>query len=238
MSQTAQRNLLLLKLPKEEAAKVLAVAEFVHIDVRESVIEPNRPIDFVDFLQSGVISIVSQMNNGRMVEIANVGNEGFIGIPILLNVESIPEKAFCQVEATAWRISAKNFKKVLLESPALSSLCHKYLATFLNQVARNSGCNWVHSIEERCARWLLLTHDRVEGDEFFLTQEFLAMMLGVTRSGVNLAAGMLAKAQLITYVRGKITVLDRAGLEQVTCECYSSMRSYFDKTFGLLPSPL
>jgi CRP-like cAMP-binding protein len=141
--------------------------------------------------------------------------------------------AFCQVEGSGWRIPVEKFKQMLEKSSELNELCKKYLATFLNQVARNSGCNWSHSIEERCARWLLLTHDRVDGDEFHLTQEFLATMLGVTRGGVNLAAGSLAKANLITYVRGKITVLDRLGLEKSTCECYSSIRSYFDRTFSL-----
>ncbi|MGH2510465.1 MAG: Crp/Fnr family transcriptional regulator [Ktedonobacteraceae bacterium] len=234
MSETAQpRNLLLRKLPEHQLAYILAVAEFVHVDLREPIIEPYKPMGFVDFPESGVISIVTQLDNGRMIEIANIGNEGFVGIPIFLKVEAVPEKAFCQVQATAWRIKASDFKKLVTEVPELTTLCEKYLATFLNQIARNSGCNWTHSIEERCARWLLLTHDRVDGDEFTLTQEFLAMMLGVTRGGVNLAAGTLAKAGLISYVRGKITVLDRQGLEDVTCECYNAMRKYFNQTFDL-----
>jgi CRP-like cAMP-binding protein len=234
MKVTSQpRNLLLDRLPKEQLDRVLAVSEFVHLDLRESVSEPQKAMKFVDFPESGVISIVTVMDNGRMVEIANVGREGFVGVPVFLKLESIAEKAFCQVEATAWRVSANDFKKLLAESPELDSLCKKYTGTFLNQIARNSGCNWTHSIEERCARWLLLTHDRVDGNEFILTQDFLAMMLGVTRGGVNVAAGILAKANLITYARGKITVLDRKGLEEVTCECYGSMRKYFDQTFAL-----
>jgi CRP-like cAMP-binding protein len=212
--------------------ELLSSAELVHFNLREYLIEQDKPIHFVEFPESGVISVLTQMDS-RLIEIANVGNEGFIGIPVLLGVKSIPEVAFCQIEGSAWRVPAEKFRQMLEEAPELKSLCHRYLATFLNQVARNSGCNWTHTIEERCARWLLLTHDRVDGDEFHLTQEFLATMLGVTRGGVNLAAGILAKANLITYVRGKITVLDRPGLEKSTCECYGFIRRYFDETFCL-----
>lgn len=226
------RNLLLRKLPKNHLDDLLSSAEFVHFNLRDYLIEQDKPIQSVSFPESGVISVLTQIDS-RLVEIANVGNEGFIGIPVLLGVESIPEVAFCQVEGAGWRVPAEKFRQMLMQTPELESLCHRYLATFLNQVARNSGCNWTHSIEERCARWLLLTHDRVDGDEFHLTQEFLATMLGVTRGGVNLAAGVLAKANLITYVRGKITVLDRPGLEQSTCECYGAIRRYFNETFCL-----
>jgi CRP-like cAMP-binding protein len=225
-------NLLLRKLPPQHREELLSSAELVHFNLREYLIEHETPIKYVEFPESGVISVLTQIDS-RLVEIANVGYEGFIGIPILLGVDTIPEVAFCQVEGSGWRIPVEKFKQMLEKSSELNELCKKYLATFLNQVARNSGCNWSHSIEERCARWLLLTHDRVDGDEFHLTQEFLATMLGVTRGGVNLAAGSLAKANLITYVRGKITVLDRLGLEKSTCECYSSIRSYFDRTFSL-----
>jgi CRP-like cAMP-binding protein len=231
-TQLEPQNLLLRKLPRPQMEELLSSAELVHFNLREYLIEQDKPIHFVEFPESGVISVLTQMDS-RLIEIANVGNEGFIGIPVLLGVKSIPEVAFCQVEGSGWRVPAEKFRQMLEEAPELNSLCHRYLATFLNQVARNSGCNWTHSIEERCARWLLLTHDRVDGDEFHLTQEFLATMLGVTRGGVNLAAGTLAKANLITYVRGKITVLDRPGLEKSTCECYGSIRRYFDETFCL-----
>ena len=209
----------------------MSVAEFVHLDVREPTIEPLSSIEFADFPETGVMSVVNLVSSNRIVEIANVGNEGFVGVPLFLNVEAMAERVFCQIEAAAWRISADNFKRFLIEYPEFHSLCEKYVATYLNQIASNGTCNWVHSIEERCARWLLMAHDRVEGDEFFLTQEFLSGMLGVTRGGVNLAAGTLAKAGLITYVRGKITILDRAALEQATCECYGDMRSYFERVF-------
>ena len=233
MSATeSPRNLIFKKLPAANLSAILSRCEYVHYDLRDHLIESERAIEYVHFPESGVISVLTQID-GRLVEIANVGREGFVGIPVLLSVKSIPEIAFCQVVGSGWRMPVEIFKQLLNESLELSVLCHRYLATFLNQVARNSGCNWTHSIEERCARWLLLTHDRVDGDEFHLTQEFLATMLGVTRGGVNMAAGALAKANLITYVRGKITILDRPGLEKATCGCYGSIRRYFDETFEL-----
>ncbi len=226
------RNFLLRQLPQEQFKDFLKVAEFVHLDIREPIIEPLKSIMFVDFPETGVISIVTLVGE-RMVEIANVGNEGFIGVPVLLNVKAMSERAFCQIEATAWRIATENFQELLTKNSKLQTLCQKYIATYLNQIACNTSCNWVHSIEERCARWLLMAHDRVDGNEFILTQEFLAVMLGASRGGVNLAAGVLANAGLITYVRGKIIILDRNGLELVACDCYSSIRDYFNQTFDL-----
>jgi len=227
------KNFLLGMLHEELAQNILNASEFVHVDLREAIIEPNKPIENVFFPESGVLSVVTVMDKEKLVEVANVGREGFVGVPVLLGVTSTPEKIFCQVEASGWSLPATTFRNLLSEHRELLATCNLYQSTFLQQVARNSGCNWVHSVEERCARWLLLTHDRVDGDAFFLTQEFLALMLGVTRSGVNLAAGALAKAGLITYIRGKIIILDRAGLERATCECYSVIRSYFNQTFGL-----
>jgi CRP-like cAMP-binding protein len=226
------KNLLLRQLSPAHLQDVLKVAEFVHLDVREPILDPGKPIEFVDFPESGVISIVTPLDANKVVEIANVGPEGFVGVPIFLFVNSIPERAFCQVEGTAWRISSRNFQKLLKDIPELNLICRKYVATFLDQIATNTACNWVHPIEQRCSRWLLLAHDRVDGDQFGLTQEFLAMMLGVTRAGVNLAAGTLAKAGLISYSRGKITILDRSGLEQASCGCYRSLRNYFDQIIG------
>jgi CRP-like cAMP-binding protein len=235
MTPPTSHNLLLRSLPKEQMYRVMSVAELVHLGVREPIIEPNETISFVDFPESGVISIVSPMGDDKLVEIANIGYEGFVGSQVLLGVDSSPEQAFCQVPADAWRISTADFRQLVDESPHLSYICHRYVATLLHQIACNGSCNWIHSIEKRCARWLLLAHDRVEGDQFALTQETLAMMLGVTRDGVNLAAGNLAKANLINYVGGKVTILDRFGLEKAACECYSTMRAYFEKTLGSHP---
>ena len=224
------KNQILLQLPEVEARRLMAAAEFVHLDLRENVIEPNKPITHVLFPETGVISLVTPMEQGSLVEIVTIGRDGFVGTPVLAGLESIPEWAFCQIEATGWRISVNDFRRSLASSKELSRLCHRYECALFSQIARSIGCNWTHSIEERCARWLLSTQDRVDGNQFYLTQEFLAMMLGITRSGVNLAAGVLQKAGLITYARGNITILDREGLERFACPCYKVISDFFQKT--------
>lgn len=226
------RNLLLSKLERGKLDTILRAAELVHLDIRDNVILPDTKIEFVDFPEIGVTSLVTPMEDGSLIEIATIGNEGFVGSSVLLGVEAVPEWAFCQVAGSSWRLPIKDFKRLLSAYPEFSKLCERYGVAVFSQVARNMGCNWTHSIEERCARWLLLTHDRVDGNRFYLTQEFLAMMLGVTRSGVNAAAGVLQKAGLITYVRGTITILDRCALEKVACPCYSAISSYFRATFS------
>lgn len=226
------RNLLLRKLSEPVRQDLLSVAEFVHIDIRENLIEPNKPIPFVDFPESGVMCLLTPMSDGSLVEIATIGKEGMMGVPVALGVHSVSEVAFCQVPGTAWRVPREQFLRLLQQHDELSLLCRRYAAALFEQVAINTGCNRTHSIEERCARWLLLTRDRCGSDEFVLTQEFLATLLGVSRTGINLVAGMFSKAKLISYVRGKITILDAPGLEEVCCDCYFAMRKQFEKVIS------
>ncbi len=235
MKPDEPRNLLLRSLPLAIREAILNASELVHLDLRENLIEPNKPIRFVDFPESGVMSLLQPMDDGSLVEIANIGSEGMVGVTVVLGVRTIGEIAFCQVEGSARRIPTDAFLHLVKMYPELLSLCQRYAVTLFDQVARNTGCNRTHSVEERCARWLLLTHDRCHTNQFVLTQEFLSLMLGVSRTGVNLAAGILSKAQLISYVRGKITILDRAGLEAVSCECYEAMTSYFRQVMDAEP---
>jgi CRP-like cAMP-binding protein len=228
------KNHLLKQLSPKHIKSVYETAEFVHMDINDNVIEPNKPIKFVDFPETGVTSLVAVMSQRSTIEIATVGNEGFIGTSILLGVDIVPEWAFCQVSGASWRLPVADFQRLRIDSPEFNLLCQRFAVTLFNQVCRNLGCNSLHSINKRCARWLLTTHDRVDGDQFYLTQEFLAVMLGVTRSGVNAAAGELQKAGLITYVRGKITILDRVGLERACCDCYRAIMQYYEQIFGVL----
>ncbi len=231
MSEThAPKNLLLRRLSAPTREAILSQAEFVHIDVRENLIESNKPIRFVDFPESGVMCLLTPMSDGSLVEIATIGKEGMTGFPLILGVSTVGEVAFCQVTGTAWRIPSETFLSLSQQYDELSLLCRRYAAALFEQVAINTGCNRTHTIEERCARWLLLTRDRCDCDEFVLTQEFLATLLGVSRTGINLVAGMFSKAKLISYVRGKITILDQAGLEEVCCDCYFAMRDQFDQS--------
>lgn len=231
-SEGKPRNSLLRRLPERVAQAVIDAAEFVHIDLRENLIEANKPLQFVDFPETGVMCLLTPMDDGSLVEVATIGREGLIGVPLLLGVNSVSEIAFCQVPGTAWRIPKNQFLELLQEHDELSVLCRRYAMALFEQVALNTGCNRSHSVEQRCARWLLLTRDRCDSDEFPLTQEFLATMLGVSRPAINGVAGMLSRAKLISYVRGKITILDRGGLEEVCCTCYFKMRKHFDEVIS------
>lgn len=215
-------NRILRKLQPDDIQSMLPLMELVELDIKASIYEPNHPIEYAYFPESGVISIVTPLEDGSSVEVAVIGNEGMVGLPVILQANSSPTRAFCQVSGKSWRIKAECLKQQMDRSANFTRLMLRYTQTVFDLIAQTSACNRLHTIEERCARWLLLLHDRASNgsDTFFLTQEFLAQMLGVRRSGVNLAAGMLQKANLINYVRGKITILDRTGLEEACCECY------------------
>jgi CRP-like cAMP-binding protein len=233
MSSIEPRNLLLRSFSEATRRAGLDASELVHLDLRDDIIVRDKPITFVDFPENGVMSILTPMENGSLVEIANIGKEGMVGVSVLMGVHDVSEVAFCQVQGSAYRIATEQFLALTKRFPEIAPLCQRYAMTLFDQVARNTGCIRTHTIEERCARWLLLTHDRCNADQFVLTQEFLALMLGVSRTGVNLAAGVLAKAGLIHYVRGKITILDRKGLESVSCDCYFAMNDYFSKIMNM-----
>jgi CRP-like cAMP-binding protein len=241
MNNIQPENLLLRSLPLEVWHAVLEKSELVQLDLRESVIKPNIAMTYVDFPENGVISLLQPMADGSLVEVANIGNEGMLGVTVLFDAFEVGETAFCQVEGKAYRIAIDSFVELLKRYPQLRSVCERYTVTLLDQLSRNSGCFRTHSTAQRCARWMLSTHDRCHKKTFILTQEFLALMLGVSRTSVNQAAGLLAKAELISYVRGKVIVLDRVGLEQASCICYSEMSNYYNKIMlakppALLPS--
>lgn len=155
-----------------------------------------------------------------MVEVGTVGFEGFVGLPILFEDDTLPNRVIIQVEGDAWRIGADEFRRVLEERRTIRHMCLRYAAYFTAQISQSVACNRLHTLEERCARWLLMTHDRVHREGFEITHEFLAFMLGVRRAGVTVAMGTLQPAGIIQYRRGRITVLDRPQLEAASCSCY------------------
>ena len=166
------------------------------------------------------------------VEAAVIGFEGMVGLPVALGNAVGPHEVICQVGDGSWQMAADRFKELLPECPELRTVLQRYALTFMNQAARSSACNRMHEINQRLARWLLLVHDRVPGDEFGLTQEFLGEMLGVRRPSVSLAASTLQHAGLINYRWGRITVLNREGLEHAACEDYGQTVSEYDMVFG------
>lgn len=228
----ASANRLLAALPRKETAQLRPHLEKLQLGQHTTLYEMNKPIKHLYFLTRGVASIVTPVKDERPVESATVGPEGVIGIPIVLGAAQTASRAFIQVSGEGFRIEVQSFKKIIGGCRELNRILLRYTLALLTQVAQNAACNRMHSIEERCARWLLMTHDRVHKNSFSLTQDFLAQMIGVRRPSVSIAASILAKAGLIDYVRGDITVLDRAGLEAASCECYKVVRSEFERLLG------
>jgi CRP-like cAMP-binding protein len=222
------RNALLSALPASEYGGLLEGAETLQLSLRAVLYEANAPITHAYFLDRGVASIIAPVGDGASVEVGTVGNEGFVGLPLLFAVDREPAKAFMQVADGGVRVTAAAFQRAVAESAPLRSLLLRYAQSYMSQVSQSSACNRAHSIEERCARWLLMTHDRVASDRFPLTHEFLSLMLGVRRAGVTVAAGMLQKAGFIDYSHGRITIIDRVGLEHASCLCYRIIRDSYD----------
>ena len=207
----------------------------VTVGRKHVVFEKDKPISHVYFPTDGVISLVAPLDGGLNVEIATVGREGMVGLALFLGTETMPFRAFGQIAGVALRLEAAAFRAEIERSVALVRILNRYTQALLTQIAQSAACNCVHSVEKRCARWLLQTHDRLEADHYLLTQEFLAQMLGVRRASVSEAAGGLQKAKLIRYTNGRLTILDRRGLEVVACGCYRVIRQEIDRLLG--PNP-
>jgi CRP-like cAMP-binding protein len=214
-------NYLLAAHSPDDLALISVQLEPVLLTLREVLYEPGAQIEHVYFPTTGCVSMIHGTTDGS-VEVGTIGLEGMVGIPVLLRASSEPTRALVQVEGEAYRITSAAFRAVVSESEHLECILLRYAMALFNQVAQSVACNRLHSLEERCARWLLITHDRVDGDVFKLTQEFLSYMLGVHRPAVTLAAGVLQTAGYIRYSRGTITVTDRAGLEEASCSCYQA----------------
>jgi CRP-like cAMP-binding protein len=228
----APANRLLALLPREDYARLRPYLEPMALTYRQSLYPANRPIKFVYFIETGVGSLVNTMANGDAAEVGTIGNEGMVGLPLILEDERAPTAVYVQVPGMGQRIAASRFSSELARSASMRTVMHHYAHAFFNQVAQSAACNQFHSLEQRCARWLLMTHDRMDSDAFLLTQEFLAMMLGVQRTGVSAAAGALQRAGLIDYTRGHVTIRDRRGLEGRSCECYGISKREFDRLLG------
>jgi CRP-like cAMP-binding protein len=225
-------NRLLALLPAGDYARLHPHLEPVELKYRQSLYRAHKPIGFVYFIETGVGSLVNTMANGDAAEVGTIGNEGIVGLPLVLEDERAPTCVYVQVPGTGLKMKASLFKKELARSASLRTVMHHYTHAFFNQVAQSAACNQFHSLEQRCSRWLLMTHDRMGSDSFLLTQEFLAMMLGVQRTGVTAAASALQRAGLISYKRGNVMILDRRGLERRSCECYGISKAEFDRLLG------
>lgn len=229
-----RRNSILATLPETEFERVCPQLELVDAEIRKQVYRPHEPITAVYFPLSSVFSMVGLADEEQVaVEVATIGAEGMVGLPLFLGAGSSPHSAFCQIPGTAARLAAEDLRRALTNDGALHRALNRFTQTTMVQIAQNVVCNSTHTSEQRAARWLLTTGDRVGRDEFPLTQQFLAQMLGVRRPTVSEIAGRLQAQALIRYTRGVITITDRAGLERATCSCYRIVKAEFDHLGGI-----
>lgn len=218
-SQGIRRNRILGALASAELDRLLPSLESVPLEDGMPIYEPYEPITRVYFPTNGIISLVSEMAEGT-VEVGTIGREGMTGLPLVLHATTMPSRAFVQVPGHAYCMRDEDLLAAMRGSATFERLLFRSALALYDQTAQHAACNRLHTLEERCARWLLMTHDQVDGDVLLLKQQFLAEMLGVHRPAVTLAAGALQKAGVIRYSRGKVTVLDRDALERSACKCY------------------
>jgi CRP-like cAMP-binding protein len=219
-TRIASRNVLLSKLPLEAFQSLQRSLQPVELDVPQVLYEPNQPIRYAYFPEAGMVSVISVMEDGRSIEIGTIGREGMAGGVLLMGTDRVPYRYFIQVAGRAQRIDASRLKEEVDRLPALRNLILRYEVAFLTQSMQGAACNGLHSIQQRCCRWLLMARDRSDSDELSLTHEFLGLMLGVRRASVSEVLGPLQEAELVTSVRGRITILNRPGVEAGACECY------------------
>lgn len=230
---TAPRhNRLVDRLSPDDTALLRPHVQEVNLGYLDTLIGAGQPVEFVYFPLSGVASLAKTMANGASAEVGTTGNEGFVGLPLVLDAASGSTDVHMQVPGRALRVPARAFRNVFEASATLRRLLYRFVYASFNQTAQLVACNRFHDVEQRSARWLLMAHDRMPRDDFLLTHEVLSMMLGVRRSSVTIAAGRLSEAGLIEYRRGHVTVTDRDGLERRTCECYWSIRDEYERILG------
>jgi len=216
-------NEILIGLPPREREMLLSKLEVVRLKVHHVLHEPGDTLKSAYFCNTGLISILSVFPDGKSVEVGLVGKEGFVGLPLVAGFRTAPTRAIAQIDATAFRIDGDALTAILRQCPNLERRLQEFSQIMAVQVTQIAACNRLHEVNERLARWLLMSADRVGSELLPLTQEFLAQMLGTRRSSVTVAAGMLEKAGLITHNRGHVEIINRPKLEEASCDCYGIM---------------
>jgi CRP-like cAMP-binding protein len=229
-------NKLVAALPASDYERLLPHLKLVSLPLRQVLYEAGEPITHIYFPDKAVVSIVTTMEDGSTVEVGIVSNEGMVGIPVILGGNATTTKAFVQIAGFGMQIDADIVRTEFNRGGALQSLLLRYVQAIYTELAQGCACNRLHTLEERLARWLLTVSDRLQSDNFPLTQEFIAQMLGVRRSGVTVAASTLSRAGIISYKRGDINILNRDTLEATSCECYQVIQNEFACLIGNSPS--
>ena len=226
-------NRLLAALPPADYLRILPSLRLIPMKFKQVLQKHGEKVTTVYFPWGGVCSIVNVMQDGRMVEVATVGREGMIGITAFLGGDLPPGETFIQVpDGDGQAMSVEAFRAEVARNGPFRDLMNRWAQALTAMIMQSTACNGLHTVEERCARWLLMTHDRVDGNEFQLTHEFLAIMLGVRRPSVTLVMGTLHEAGIIDHGRKRTRIVDRRGLEDASCECYAVVKAQFDR---LLP---
>jgi CRP-like cAMP-binding protein len=225
-------NQLIARLPMAAQERLAALGQIVDLPLSHVLAQAGSQTRHVHFPLDGFVSLLAQVDSQHVIEVGMVGREGMLGVQLALGVQSEPLKSLVQGEGRALRIDAEAFRRELATNAALRATLDRYIYVLLAQRGRAAACLRFHLIEERLARWLLMSQDRALSDVFQLTQEFLAYMLGVRRVGVTVAASELQRRHLIAYERGEMTVVDRAGLELAACSCYASDQAVYAENFA------
>jgi CRP-like cAMP-binding protein len=223
------KNRLLAALPQEEYERLRPSLEPVSFELGEVIYESGERLDYVYFPTTAIISLLYLMEDGSSAEMGLAGNEGVVGIALFMGGGTMPNRAVVQSAGGAVRLKAKVLQSEFALGSKFQHLLLRYTQALITQISQTAVCNRLHSVEQQLSRWLLLSHDRVEADELVMTQELIADMLGVRREGVTVAAGRLQDDGAISYVRGRIQILDRQKLEAIACECYKVVKDEFDR---------
>jgi CRP-like cAMP-binding protein len=225
-------NKILLSIPDEEYALIRPHLEFISMPHHLSLYEPGQPIEFVHFPNGGMVSLVIATEDGKTVEVGEVGREGFAGIQATVGINRNQVREIMQIPGDGFRVKSAALKSILQSASALQRILSRYAVVQAMQFAQTAACNRLHNIDQRLARWLLITQDRVDSPSLVITHDFLATMLGTDRPTVSLAAAALQKRKIIDYTRGAVQILNRAKLEGCSCECYGVIRQY-NREIGL-----
>jgi CRP-like cAMP-binding protein len=216
-------NTLLLNLPVEESELLYPQLVFIPLPTREILNEAGAPIKHAYFMNSGLASVLNVTIEGKAVEVGLTGKEGFVGLPLLVGFETSPARVIVQIEGSAFRVNAANLLKLVPECPMLEKRMHRYSQVLAMQASQFATCNTAHHVNERLARWLLMSQDRIGTPVLPLTQEFLSHILGTRRASVTVASSALQRTGLIEYARGSLNIVNRPALKAAACECYAAL---------------
>jgi CRP-like cAMP-binding protein len=230
--QAREQNRLLAMLPAEEYERLVPHLGSVSFALGEVVYESGGQQSFIYFPTTAIISLLYLMENGSSAEMGVAGNEGLVGVALFMGGNTVPNRAVVQSAGEALRMKSKVLQDEFARGGTFQRLLLRYTQALMTQMSQTAVCNRLHTIEQQLCRWLLLSHDRLNSDELVMTQELIANMLGVRREGVTVAAHRLQENGLISYVRGRIRILDRRGLEATVCECYNVVKDEYDRLLG------